>query len=946
MEFSTSIRPNKIFSSQIFMKCFEDLFVRGESDFAEELDMGILSHIIEKYPLVPAKGGDTGKLMEWSDTTYLVHVLNGMIISGKILENYFLTNNGGKEIEHEHEIESYIRLFFAAVALHDADKLFNEGQQGAENLDIVLARHKQEIVKICSYYLKGLGESDSWWGDISYIILRTENRSMELANSIETKLDRSLLATISQYSKLADQTGGIKKSYSDAEIYKELVKLLEKHEVKVNFLNFSILPQVLLEGKVREEFKKFIGSSRIIVETPTAIFYSGETLREEDVKTIRRNFEEKINVTTGTDLSENIRSSLKSFSPSNNSIRLGFVKEMRPTEDIVKEYVETFSGKLLLYLNCKERGSNYPDLDLRLRQIGINMTRSKGLIFLSTGEESLEEGDVIDEKTRKLGLIACARRVEYEINPNLWNKDLDSLSNNNIAKTIISNNGKDIILSNELILKKTLLSLAYSAAFSNAPLEEIESTFCNIISSISKSLMEKYDNAIGDLPDFSGFFDAVTGKIKFVKDVPDKTEICIQCGKIGTNSLKAENAFGYKATAGTGLKVTVLKYDDKFNGKICSYCIKENSLRKSQINGDAKGFLTLSIYLGDYVAPVDVDQVMNNIIVGVNQNGQWKLELEEETGVIVRIGSTKHVLQAHTTIFIEKPKKTKAFTEIEGEFNLLLNILRLTEQTGFKIRISSLFANLLAFESMFLWENSPSWVKVLGFDAIRINRIKSALDDLELMKSIADFNRSKKSSLGVEFVIKNALRGKRGMLFALWTKFSGSDYTNLNKLEPIKTKFETYIEKYKNEVRKMEIDLMVTEACKLVNEGPVSNSDNTWLVRKGFEIYNRNIKKPESEIIQMVSGRILDFVNRKAFSRSHNNEYALKFSTEFVKNLKKEFHGRIPPSESQKDIIAQFGLMFNMAKWSQIMEAKRNKDEKKNNTGDENKNNTGDEKNE
>lgn len=920
MHSNVNYRPNSgnIFSTEIFSICFNYLFEN------EGIEKGIISHLIDDYLLTPAKGGSSEKFSEWSDTTYLIHVLNGMVISGKLLEKYIEHNNLGSIPEKKIETETCIRLFFAAVSMHDADKLFNEGFVGAKNLDVVLKDHKQEIVKICSHYLRILGEPDRWWDDLSFIILRTENRTMELANFLNPTLDTSILATISEFAKLADETGGIKASNNEINTYLELKKYMKNINEEVNVFNFSSIPQTLLSEELKEQIRKELGHSKIIAETPNSIIYIGKSFEDSEILKIKRNF---INKMEDIYDEKSIDQILNSYSPSGNSIRLGFANEISPTIIIVKKYIEKFNGKLLLYLSGKEIKDIYPDFHILAKKYGISLELSKIKpgFYLKIPEESNEIEDEPILKTRKIGLIACAKRTQYETDSNIFEEDLVSLFNPSLSLGILKDNNEVVKLSDvDLQLKKTIISIAYASKFNNSSLSDMSSEYEDILNSISTKLSDRY-NSHKSL-DFGKFFDIVNGKLEVTEDVPSKSLVCIQCGKFGNDPIKEENVFGYKATAGTGLKITTLKYDEnKFNGRICGYCKKENLLRKEHIVGKIGSSLCVSVYVGDYVAPINVDSVMSHISNFKTQNESKSIGLFEDdnNSIVIRFGKSQRHIQYHTVLFIEKPKKSKMQSENDAEFWLLRNVLDLIIKTGLKIRISPLFSNLVGFKSMFKWENPPSWVSVLKFNEIRIDKISKVSNELDLMYKISRLS-SQKSPLN--FVIINATRGKRGLIYALWKNMTRSDNSSYILQENIIEKIEMYMEEHKEVVNKMKMDKIVEEACYIVTEGPKSANDHTWMIRQALDIYVRNIKKPNDEIKQIMAGRIWEIAKRSKYVRNETNEHSLNFSSDFVEMMRAEFKENIPTAEFKKDIIAQFAIMYNIEKWKQIKESKKDKE--------------------
>lgn len=905
-----------IFETPLFRDAFEDLFKRGQEDSI--LDDGIITYVLKNHSITPAKGGSTESLREWSDTTYFSHVINGMAIAGRLLEHKI------KKIEmgtvNKGETEQYIRLFFASVALHDADKLFGEGYSGAMRLDEVLEKHKQDIIKVCSYYLRELGDAKNWWDDLSYLILRTENRTMELANGLNTTMEKTLLSSISDFVKLADQSGGIKAHDSNG-IFFEMKKLLMKYNEEINILRFSHMPQSLLMAKLLASARSNINKSRIIAETPNGIIYSGPELTEEETSGIKDHFISSV----GNLTKETVENIILSYAPSNNSIRLDFAKEIPPSLENVEIYVEKFSGKLLLW-SGKEWKTAHSDFDIKARKFGVPLSSKKIgqdiTFFLELPEKSEELGDTEIMRKRLLGLMACAQRVYYQCLDNKLPEspaEMDFLIRNfgEEYKSDEGDNGKSGYA--DMIQMKTLLAISYASMFHNLSYDELKEKYQETLKSVADELKKIFPSQHS--PDYSRFFDNSMGLFDISK-VPDKSETCIQCGNTGDFPLKDQYAFGYKATAGSGLKISVLKYDEnKFNGKICLMCAKENSIRKSEI-GRETGALCVRINIADYVVPLNLDRLVESFGKSSNDGKGYTIEYgaSGESALIILNKRTKKQLDYHTVMFVSRPKKTK------DEFYMIYGILGLIAKRGLKIKITPLFSSEDLFVPMFTWENSPYWVRNLEMSEIRIDKVQDARKLLVLIYSVSKLNFGYEGVLN--FIIENMTRSKRGFFYAAWRNIlsEGSDKI-LVKISSVKKGVNWYMEKYRNEVGTVEMQEIVNEACGIASSGPKSGNDHTWMIRTALDAYGRNIRKEDKEIKDIIAGRIWEIARRDKYVKNDARDHCGQFSKLFVDMLRGQFKKMIPAYEYRKDIIAQFAIMYNITKWNSL---KKNGGDEKN----------------
>ncbi len=915
---NVDVRPSRLFDSDLMNNGFRKLFYPHEYSVYPS-EKGPLKIILEEYLLVPAKGGSTAPLSDWPDMTYFTHVLNAMVISGKLLD-YGFKKHFDANPSVSSEQEKYVRLFFAAVAMHDADKLFKEGISGSNNLDMVLEKNKQNIIKICSYYLKPLGSPSEWWNDLVFLILRAENRSMDYANNIRTRLNRTELATISQYVKLGDQLGGVKSKMTDSifTVIRELIlPYANSLGEQINLIHFSDLPQILILDRLNSNFESFLRQSgrHVIVNFPDAIAFIGSPLSDAELESISSAFSEEMGATKN-----NVSDLLDNFAPSGNSIRLDFSREIQVTPDVVKTYIEKFKGRLLIWQGEDWKDMN-PDFDVKARMIGVPIMkgekRGKPFFYLQLPEESREESDEETQRKRMIGLIACAERTLFAC--------IDQSENDISAKEdekAYSVFGKAVFDRADALQRKTVEAITYAGRFNSEPLKLIEEEFNKICNSISSVLAPRFEK--DKTVDYKEFFSRATGFNFLIQEPPDKSSMCVYCGIFAETPLKEENSFGIKATSGTGRKITVLRYDEnKFNGKICKYCLRENVLRRKEMGRESEA-LCVHIYLGDYYAPVDLKYIFDSLKEVSTRTGEFKVEHEKDKNdnakLVIRVGKrSKKDLGYHMIFFTPKPRK-----RVE-EFYLFSNILDFILKTGTKIRLTSLMSSKRIFTPMFQWDNAPSWMKNLSMDKVRIDRLESVNKELKLMYDISKISGSKNA---LAWVIHDASRGKRGIFHILWRSLQGNPSDKgLNKYPNIKEGVEWYMDRYEKEVNKTGMERIVDEACGISTKAPVSNNDNTWIIREAMELYLRYFRSEDADLKQKIAGKIWDYAKRQKFSGKEAQSHCLGFSDAFVDLMRSEFKSRIPANDHRKDLISQFALMYNIEKWKRVKNRKGEENE-------------------
>jgi len=923
MTINIEFRFRNLFNSEILNKCYRDLFYKSNGNPEIVPEKGPVSWLIDDFIIVPAKGGSEKILREWPDVTYLTHVLNGLVLSGKLFD-LRISSLYSNPRENENEIEKFVRLFFASVIMHDADKLFNEGQEGANNLHMVLEKNKQEIIKICAYYLKPLGPPIEWWNDLSFLILRTENRSMDYGNTITTKLKISELYTISQYTKIADQLGGIK--YDTTEKIFEFIKKnadpkIENNGIGFHLIRFSDLPQTLLLERLNNTIMNFLQESSrgFTINFPDGIAFIGKELCEDEINEIKKEFSDSLRLNGYED--ENLDKFLENFEPSGNAVRLNFSQEIKATPFVIKKYIEKFQGRLIIWSKEIWRELN-PDFDIKVRRFGIplnkKMKKEVPVFYMNLPEESPEESDEAIQRKRILGLIACAQSVLYKSREE---KITDVSKEDEFSKKEF---GENIYYEADALQSITIRSISHACLYSDLSMEELQNEYDRICSEISSSLVRNFDQS--KLADYDDFFDRAIGNGVLIQNPPDKSSMCIQCGVFAENPLKEENSFGIKATSGSGRKITVLKYDEnKFNGKICKYCMRENELRRTEIGKETEA-LAIQVFMGDYYIPMNLNNVIeklrgiksisDDLRISATENDNRKEEL------VLRIGNrSKKNLGTHMILFTSKPKETKKYSKTVSEFYRLSNIIDFIIKTGMKIRITPFISSRKIFKPMFEWDNSPSWIKDLHMDSVRIDQLDSVNRELKLIYQISKIDRSNNS---ISRVIHNLNRGKRGLFYVLWRSLAKENSGNiyLDKYKELKEGVEWYMDKFSKELNKASMDSVVDEACGIVTSGPKSNNDNTWIIREAMDLYLRYFKDDDRDLQQKIAGKIWAYANRQKYAGKETQEHSMIFAEKFVDLMRSEFGMRIPGNDYRKDMIDQFALMFNIEKWKRVKNKK------------------------
>lgn len=897
------IAPRQIFEKPGFDECFTELFTMSDGK------IGPLGYIFRNFPLAVGKGGATyltGTGKDEPDMSYFVHVLNASIIAGRMLERDMISER--KDID---KLKNKIRLFFSAIVLHDINKLFvpNNGSR-AWRLDLVFDEHRPDILKIEGAYMETLGEPSGWLNDLKYLIMITEERTRELAGSVSTTLPRPELEEIGRYLKLGDQVSSGTGGTDSFEIYCHIKEKLSSFDsssgsdisgMKLQFIKIPNIPQTLLRLKFIDEVAdELIESEReIVVRTPDSIVFYGNSINKEFVERLS----ERVRVHI-YGVSPDTRY-LKGFPPGSNKIPFEWAKSVDPSPEVADRYIDLFYSRLLLWSGKKWREShpNFPSTIFSRWGIEIETIKGPEIKFrVKSFGDSSDDPDIALKKL--LAQIAAAKRMLLE----LENGEIDR---NEEPEASEFNDGADAIQ------KKTNISLAYAGRWKGCPEEECKEEYNQLLGKLSEQIRNKYplrqDDIAQDVRYMLGWgFPDTDEKLL---NIPDKTEMCFQCGRASKESLTDDNSFGFKATSGGGRKLTKLSYNEKYNSRICNLCSLENRLRKGEfkdvLDPKRKEALAIQIFLGDFITTVDLSQ----IISAMDEDTKKKFDDDLNVKLSER---EKMQLNYHALGFLNK------FPDIKSQFFLLRRMLDLVSTTGFKIHLTPLFNSERILKPMFTWENAPGWVKELHWDSIRIDKVKDVKRELEFLYFVAKMRRGADD---VPDVVNARVRNPGSVILKMWEYNAGRKQDEKNKktwkkLSSLEEEEMYYfLEKYAELLNMNEMEKMVEAACKMVNKPPETNNDDKWMIDAAFEVYERGVaeKRDSFDRVKGIAGRLREKALRDSTNiRKDVETGAQEFADSFVELVKNGYGGRVPRSESRRDITAEFALLYHSKKWGNM----------------------------
>ncbi len=905
----------KIFETQTFKDCFSELFkIQGGQP-------GPLTHIIREYPLAVGKGGSHYRKRDGTtvpDMSYFVHVLDACMVGGVVLEHYLQTK--GKGIP---AMSSLIRLFFASLVLHDINKLFDPGSaQSAWELDKVFDANMDEIENIVGTYLEPVGAWKDMRDNLLYLILVTEERTWELADKLNPTLGKPNLEDLRRFVKLGDEISSEADTTDSLNFYRIMVEKMarlpgvEDLARAINFVKLPMVPQTLLRLKFIETlFEELtISGRRVIFRAPDSLMFIGDPIDDSLVDRLTSRFRERVYL--GGELIEKLRK----YPPTINKIPVKWIEDIgnkmadagHSPHDVVKDLLEKYINihyPRMLFWNDKKWRMEHTNIpQVSYARWGVEMSwagKDHGTLVLKEYQDAEFDPDISRKKL--LAKLASAKSWLRKLG---IQEDIDEeLQNSESLKDVMGGANKSE--------KDSLIALAYASRYRTDSIDICNGAYDAILEklteTLSKSLKFEGKDVKKDVLYLLGR--NLPDKLDEMLDIPDKRDMCIQCGRLGAVELLADNAFGFQPTSGTGRKLTTLSYNKAVNGKLCELCISENTLRRAEFAGvqKSKRGLAVQIFLGDIITPID----MSEIIFAVNDKD--KDEFITADFNIKLTNNTHTQLNYHALGFVDNPKDTG------GQFYLLRTLITLIHETGFKVRLTSMFNGGGISEATFVWENAPGWVKELRWNEVRLDRITELKTELQYMELVAKMVHGKKMVDKITSVVSARRKSPGEVIRLMWEGFVN---TKAGKLSSFYTEALYYyarlfnmdansMEKSGNTARESEVDELARIACKMVEEPPKSANDHTWMIREAFEVYARGIAKHRGfyDIEKSIAGRLKEVASRD----SSNKEIAVTqgsqdFAEVFVSMVQRIGKGRVLKSELRKDIQAEFALLYHVYK--------------------------------
>ena len=885
IEYDADADYSGIFDTQEFNHAFDDLFKPEDSEGKiVERNGGPLYYILRDYATVLAKGGkgQFNPNNKYRDTTYFVHVLNLMLISGRALERSLKKN--GFDLTHN---ESLIRVFFASCILHDINKLYPDVEE--ENLQQVISKHRLDIERFISGYIPDYKEQ---MPKIEFLILGTENKSRgAISTSNDPILSRNL-SYLQMFITFGDIISSILAENKSPDIILKKVREKCKSDAykdfagEVDMILLNDRPQTMLRNLVLSSIESALSEGEttkrsIIAVSPASILYFSEGI---DLEVVLSKASEKVEkFLKGKEL-------YRAYEPTGKNFDSSFLSWITDSE--LDRYLEEYSNAFFMLENIDDILKESPDF--------VGIWNSRGF--------RVKRNDTND--TIKLTIDKCVKDAEGE---DLTYTHLLFLFTLKRIQLMLEKKGKGSVT------EKTTRSLDF--AYNN--LDKYDECFPEL----KREVMDKGKELYKNEPEKNG------GKIvaSFYSEPTvaqrgmSKKDSCLICGAEGSLEFRDTYAFGFNATAGTGRKISENRYTDKY--KICSLCATEAELRMVVFEKkDKEGSVAVHLSIGDYVHPLDytgvksmMDIVSHKIDDRLSINGPLgKNTLDGKLSFIKeKDNALKVFFDYYHLTFLPLFSKSKKFSKTGGDkyvqFTYMEQLLEFVKASGFKVRISPLMSGSKLFEQMFIWENAPSWVFPLKLNDVRLDELDDRVKDIEDMEKVINLNGER----DISSVLKVALGLSRSS-FSIYRLARESILDRKDWKGKTNAFYPVVVDYAQRNARSeyMEIKELVEPALGIIKSAPESSYEEERLIREAFDTVERHRGETDEDRMAFICGNLKRILESKSSYRAGKEqvEAMAKFAEVFVK-----FYARKKErmtSLYKKDVINAFAYEYGQEMWA------------------------------
>ncbi len=881
------------FSTTIFNKAFSDY------------EATVLTALAHRYLLVSGKGGS--RFSNRSDMTYLTHIINGLYPASLVLEEVLKS----KGASFDPDLDSVLRAYILGFTLHDLNKL-----TGIDDLEQAVTQKLQEVSESLDAG-KFLSDWQNRIDDLKFLILRTENRTRNLANSLNMgspQRRRLFHEYLAEACTLADKLGGLVISPDDSFAFcAEIRKVFAASPFHVNwevhyFGVGATIHTVLNQLLVRAVYDHLEASDRRVLFTNVSGgVYIGKALAENETASILEHLVQNV---------RNVVNPADSTHIAWDKCQIG-QKGLIPLKaddiaDIIKRHK---LDQIFSIAKRQEGGLNDEEYSEMCRIISdvIKKTRLP-LRFVEVGrqkkrtilayEDGIKEWDDLDDAAAlrmQLAAVYKMRHLMASQNQN-WSRELKELITRQ-QETLSSEERSSAVwqhLGNPRgPTCKTMAAL--EASQQDIEASQTEDDLTNRLKQVIDSTLDwinKGDFDIAAALDafvqervyFPGFI-STSGSLRLT---PPKTDACAVCGQTASQSFDDGVAFGFGPRQFAGNRsMNRLKVVQQ---KICRLCSLEMVLRKSLSHKGGGETACLYFDAGDYFVPF-----RRATLVDFLQKAS-DFELSQGALSVSRVFE-RCLAEGLPFGFWNIPDKT------DEQFRCLKYLAEICRHTGLKFYCTDLMTPHHFQKEMLVFEKGNPFIRALGWDRTRIDQIERLLEEMDLVERIGGRRLT-------GFLLDYAA-DRRAIFTHLYLLEDGS---RRNLQEPVLefawSQKEAFCMTEMSELAKLAAEIDFSER---------SRSSETWMFRESVDILQRCLREKSASadtqilrdtFIEQVSGTLRQ---RMGFRRTYNvaklREFPARFYDAVYKGMWAE---QIPPPARRKHYLYQFALLYAEASATRV----------------------------
>jgi CRISPR-associated protein Csc3 len=871
----------------------------------KEFFQNIFPKIFARYNTTPAKGGTEFK--EYTDMSYPMHILNGILPSMLYLEQKFLENKKLSELvkEGDSDIKMLVKCTLLGITFHDINKLAGKVdlRESLEKLDEIL----NEL---------GLEISDEEKGIVKYLIIGSENETRYIIDDTVLPKRRNLNRVIKDHLlnvvHLADSIS-IPPEESFSQTFKLLQKKLRNYFPDAHVFYFHETPYEVLSRYLLVKFIDQVtqGNGKIVLISPKGLIWIGKSLNEGDVEDILTRIEKEYQnllldyldefltcdwqkaqldiFRYSSPKKETVKNLIKKVLEDENRKRLALYRGLGNIEEYVRketERIEIENNKLeilfilKLILTLTPENTITKNLKRKLeKEVILNDIKDKKIKEINQSLRSLitqqlDEEEIIDKK-----LEDFIKRVRNPLK--------------NVVKAIEATNAfqsqKIDILYDKLV---QLLTENYKKEAIN-----IRDIFRSILS------IAYLDNR--PIPNF---------EIK-TQEIGDKQNICSICGAETNTEAKEGVTFGFAPRGFTNRTVVSTKNTKR---KICKTCLAEVMLRKLIFNR-SKDLYAVYIDACDYTVPLlNMNRVAEKIEEKLNGIKALLNDFQNYYRIVYGYSfkdskdSIIPFLMAH--LYIGKE------TDFLRRFYELLDF---TEGTGFKVYLTYAMNPDRVKKETLILDYAPKSIKNMGWDRIRINELVKVKNEFEILMNMAKAVGGRQWQNEFMRVLNDYSTYPLSFFYYLYRLDNPFRFINKNS-----DKFLLIHERIGGEIMGI-IENLADKASEIEWSGDTA-SKQTWMIRVAIDALKTGVQRKldKEDIIALIAG----VINKKIKFEKRNiiEDFCRAVYEELYE---KTWQKRIPSKTELR--YWTYAFAFGYAKKSDEKYKKMKQEKKKQNKGGE-----------